>query len=392
MSLSWVVQKSIIGVEKTQTLLILKLNILRYFLCALKHQTHHNTQLTFKILQTKIRSLIQKKKTVLVICLLWLSSIIFSLPSISYTTYKLEYNSESNTTLIVCYMDRSSLVYKSYFTSFYFMFIFIPSIIMSVVYLIIIRKLKKLNKFVFSSESVITRRRFNSGHNSVRLSGDESANKNSYSMKDKYFADKEQELKIKMYNENKEEICELGNAISKRSTNSKSINNDENSNTNNNVSNALKISEKPLFVSGMSLNDMHDLKYHNRNSKVKFNMESRTKSVVAKRKLTITLCLISIAFFFCQLPIRCFQIFNIFYEFESSNVEENDYIKFKILNIIFLFTKLLYFLHGMSNPIIYNLMSTKFRKSFKRVIFCRIFLGHMFKKRREPKFSSPLFD
>jgi hypothetical protein len=124
------------------------------------------------------------------------------------------------------------------------------------------------------------------------------------------------------------------------------------------------------------------------NSRPNFNR----KSVINKRKLTITLCLISIAFFFCQLPIRFFQIFNIFYEFESLGVEEHDYNKFKIINIIFLSTKLLYFLHGMSNPLVYNLMSTKFRNSFKKVIFCRIAFNLILKNNTQPKLVSPLFD
>ena len=50
---------------------------------------------------------------------------------------------------------------------------------------------------------------------------------------------------------------------------------------------------------------------------------------------------------------------------------ENDIWRFKVMNAIFLFTKFLYFLHGMSNPIIYNLMSTKFNRSFRNVVLCK---------------------
>lgn len=94
-------------------------------------------------------------------------------------------------------------------------------------------------------------------------------------------------------------------------------------------------------------------------------------NLVAKRKQTITLCLISLAFFFCQIPIRLFQIFNTFYVFPET--DEDKHTKFKYLNALFLVSKMLYFLHGTSNPIIYNLMSTKFSKSFKSVIFCKSF-------------------
>lgn len=95
-------------------------------------------------------------------------------------------------------------------------------------------------------------------------------------------------------------------------------------------------------------------------------------SLILKRKQTITICLVSLAFYFCQIPLKMFQLFNIFYKFEKTSFE-NDMVRFKIMNMIFLTTKFLYFLHGMSNPIIYNLMSTKFRHSFRNVILCKHF-------------------
>lgn len=97
---------------------------------------------------------------------------------------------------------------------------------------------------------------------------------------------------------------------------------------------------------------------------------SNSNNLIAKRKQTITLCLVSLTFFFCQIPVKIFQIFNSFYQFESVS-EEYDVMIFKRMNIIFLLSKLLYYLHSMSNPIIYNLMSTKFNRSFKNVIFCK---------------------
>ncbi|CAF1055440.1 unnamed protein product [Brachionus calyciflorus] len=98
---------------------------------------------------------------------------------------------------------------------------------------------------------------------------------------------------------------------------------------------------------------------------------SSTSYLIAKRKQTITICLISLAFFFCQIPLKIFQLFNFFYKFESTTIEK-DLIRFRIMNFIFLTTKFLYFLHGMSNPIIYNLMSTKFRRSFRKAVLCKL--------------------
>ena len=314
------------------------------------------------------------------IMLVWLSSVCFSLPSITYTIYKVEYNIETNLTLTLCYMDRTSLFYKVYFTSFYFTFIFIPTLVVSVVYLIIIKKLKRLNKFVYSSEAYLARNRFRSCTISKKSSKEDEAPEHFYNLKEINENNCEQ---IETYDDNKAKasVCVYKTVRS-------------NKRRNDSARNSLKSKDIDIVLLGdsiASVNGSLRRKSFNHSSKINPYSKSR-KSVINKRKLTITLCLISIAFFFCQLPIRCFQIFNIFYEFESLGVEEHDYIRFKIINIIFLFTKLLYFLHGMSNPIIYNLMSTKFRKAFKKVIFCRTVFNRIFKKQNDPKFASPLFD
>ena len=49
--------------------------------------------------------------------------------------------------------------------------------------------------------------------------------------------------------------------------------------------------------------------------------------------------------------------------------------RFKILNIIFLTAKLIYCFHSMSNPIIYNLMSSKFSRSYRKVLLCKSLSG-----------------
>lgn len=311
------------------------------------------------------------------IILAWLSSIIISFPSISYTTYKLEYNIDTNLTITICYMDRHSLFYKAYFTSFYFTFIFIPAFIIIFIYVIIIRKLKTLNKFVYNSDASVTKKFRRNGESSRKFTRDEDIPENSYSLKNL------QETLVRENDSNKEKL-HYSRCESKSSNSIKSNNNNNSHEANFSTQNSINARQSEGSMYG-------SIRLKGSNSIMRPNFNSK-KSIITKRKLTITLCLISIAFFFCQLPIRGFQIFNIFYEFESLGVEEHDYIKFKIINIIFLFTKLLYFLHGMSNPIIYNLMSTKFRKSFKKVIFCRIAFNHILKRNTQPKLESPLFD
>lgn len=244
------------------------------------------------------------------------------------------FDNSSNTTISYsyCFYNRTSLYSKIYIGSFTSMFIFIPTIVLCAAYLIIIRKLKELNKsFLHSNDEKAI-----GGHN----------------------FGKPTEMSVNtVYTKNK--------ATKKKGKNTNSLNR----------LNAIRYkSQRPLVKSiNHEMNEFSENK--SSNSLLNYNCKKspdsfRANRFMAKRKQTTTICLISLAFFFCQIPVRLFQIFNTFYEFESSN-SDYDVYKFKILNIIFLSSKLLYYLHGMSNPIIYNLMSTKFSRSFKNVIFCK---------------------
>lgn len=82
-----------------------------------------------------------------------------------------------------------------------------------------------------------------------------------------------------------------------------------------------------------------------------------------KRRQTISICFVSLIFFFCVIPIKLFQILK--FMIDIDNLE--------ITHTIFLISKLLFYTHIMSNPIVYNLMSTKFSRSFKNVLFCKKF-------------------
>lgn len=104
-----------------------------------------------------------------------------------------------------------------------------------------------------------------------------------------------------------------------------------------------------------------------------------TKNLIRKRRQTIILCTVTMTFFFCQIPIKIFQIFNTFYEWSAS-----DDSQFKMLNIIFLTTKLIYCFHPMSNPIIYNLMSSKFSRSYRKVLLCKSLSGSYSMKEKQP--------
>ncbi|CAF0929624.1 unnamed protein product [Brachionus calyciflorus] len=220
-----------------------------------------------------MNTLMSKKLSIIVLVMLWIISIIFSSPFIFNTVYRTDV--AQNSSVSYCYNDRSYLFPKIYSSIFISVFVFIPSIILSIVYISLIHKIKSLNRCHLLARQLNVQKK-----------------KRQYSS-----------------------IIQL---------------------------NFFSVSKRPVSYD----------------------------SLVVKRKQTITICLVSLAFFFCQIPIKIFQLFNVFYKFEKNDLE-SDILRFKVLNTIFLITKFLYFLHGMSNPIIYNLMSTKFNRSFRNVVLCK---------------------
>jgi hypothetical protein len=95
------------------------------------------------------------------------------------------------------------------------------------------------------------------------------------------------------------------------------------------------------------------------------NDENDSKSNVRKLSFTIIL---TIVFFCCQLPIRIFICWanwkNNFSPIlmDEHDIESREY--FYLTDFISRSTTLIYFLHCVSNPIIYNALSVKFRNAF----------------------------
>lgn len=92
----------------------------------------------------------------------------------------------------------------------------------------------------------------------------------------------------------------------------------------------------------------------------------------SKFNFTIVISFVTLAFFCCQLPCRIFLFWSYLTHYFAppplinSNGEEPIAVKNDLfmINLIANLTKFIYFLHCISNPIIYNLLSIKFRKAF----------------------------
>ena len=82
------------------------------------------------------------------------------------------------------------------------------------------------------------------------------------------------------------------------------------------------------------------------------------------------LIIVTIVFFCCQIPVRLFLCWSYMVHHFSPIILENnsetevDESYIFLINLISQITSLIYFLHCISNSIIYNILSAKFRKAF----------------------------
>jgi len=100
----------------------------------------------------------------------------------------------------------------------------------------------------------------------------------------------------------------------------------------------------------------------------------RTPSIVTvnqkngnKTKNTIIISIVTVVFYCCQLPARLFLCWSYLNDSMVINFEEQSFETFYFFNLLSHIVTLIYFLHSVSNPIIYNLLSSKFRKAFMSV-------------------------
>ena len=191
-----------------------------------------------------------KKISIAVIILIWLVSILFSSPFIYYTTYHIDVSNNVS----YCYNDRTSMFLNMYSSTFISVFVFIPSVILSIVYVALIRRIKQINKCQILN---LKENNYYNCYKMKRLSNDSF---NSVSTSNF--------LPIKFLLKNKETCT------------------------------------KDFYFKISSIRSSNDTR----------KKSLYSNNLVTKRKQTITICLVSLAFFFCQIPIKIFQIFNVFYD------------------------------------------------------------------------------
>ncbi|CAM1329834.1 Ethr (predicted) [Pycnogonum litorale] len=88
-------------------------------------------------------------------------------------------------------------------------------------------------------------------------------------------------------------------------------------------------------------------------------------SVLARKQVITMLVAVVVCFFLCLAPLRAFQIWVIVVELEDLKK-----VGFQVYYNILYFCRIMYYINSAVNPVLYNVMSSKFRKAFRSQLAC----------------------
>lgn len=304
---------------------------------------------------------------------IWLVAFIVSSPFVFMTEY--------SPIVEQCWLNLSKikLLYVLFFN---IILIFIPTIGLAFLYIYIIINLKKHYSF-FSSSSKQTGLRIHS-KNSIRLRSNIEKNlvgKLSLSEIEKLKCQNDEKIgenknpKMKksvfVWNKKRSRSCSFcfsgtKNNYQCRCTKSEDLN----LKSSNSIKSECELNK--CIYSSKPISSNHLIVNKNQSIKSKYSSYN-------KINFTIVISLITLIFFCCQLPIRIFILWSNFRQYYSpplfiNNSATND---INLITIISDITTTIYFFHCISNPIIYNLLSAKFRRAFltlgitKNTFLCR---------------------
>ena len=231
----------------------------------------------------------------------------------------------------VCQLNMT-LMHLIYIIALNVLFIFLPTIGLLILYIIIIIKIKKQIMFI-----TIT-----------------------YTLKEN--------VSIKI----RKPCSSAGNhrTSSTRSTKSTAR---SNATINSNVDTKMEYDEKENSCRASIIRRSTAISNYNTNMINRYNRQISNKrefknNTINKFKFTIIISSITIVFFCFQLPVRVFLCWSYLNHYLLTFVWNQDLIiddsNINIISLVSHITSLIYFLHCISNPIIYNVVSNKFRKAF----------------------------
>ncbi len=321
----------------------------------------------------KVKEIFSSKISKIVIVATWVFSILLSLPMIKITEF-LPY-SDKNQTVNQCYLAITK-PYYIYMISYTSIIIFVPTVFLAFLYMKIILILRisyrvNLNELSTPKMRGLLMKPIVKNEKIAEKSGfsDSFSNKSDFQVKN----DPKSLMETKA--ENKSRFYKYPNRLKKDKLNSIKMQ-------------KISIKSEPDFsctslTNSQKFNSIKSktLSFHNisvtRDNYLK--KLSQLRAFKNRKRFTITILFMTIAFFCCQLPIRIFILWSFSYQLRqiSNDVNGHPEINYELINMISFIARLIYFLHGISNPLIYNISSSKFRRAFLS-LFC---LSKRFKKK-----------
>lgn len=366
----------------------------------------------------------------LAILFIWIISMSFTVPILLMSKY------DENDRQCILIIQQCGLICFIYIVIYTSVIIFIPTISLSILYIMIIYKLKVHYKTKLNENIYLGKDKFLCAPSTVTLTSQqpqvtqlteftdlnynnkpsnlakktfqlESPNHKKFA-KIKLFKSKTNVKKSKYHINFNDRSCVMSNNDEKVAFNSEfgvKINktNHNNNNTNNVIhkndsENSLK-RKNSLERRHSSLVSLTNSIPNTKNNKVTrstatsgkgFNNINAQSSRNDRKHFTMAILTVTIAFFCCQLPLRIFILWSSNFHLHHDNIDSplpsfnnetrgciqhsntsssiasssNASIDYELVNSISFIARLIYFLHGISNPIIYNISSSKFRRAF----------------------------
>lgn len=293
------------------------------------------------------------RNSIFTIVSIWLLASIVSSPFIFMTEY--------SSVVEQCWLNLSEIK-LFYIFLFNIIFIFLPTIALGFLYIYIIINLRKHNRLFSISNGQMGLRihlrssiplRSNKYEKCLNLSVSEIEKlKYAQSLKEnKELKSKEIKKPLHLWNKKRSRSCSFCFSGSKNNYECRCTKSQEIFLKNSNSSKSFTMG-KPTNSKNLGFGKIKRLKPR--------------YSAYNKINFTVVISLITLIFFCCQLPIRIFILWSNFKQFYSppmfiNNLASND---INLINIISNLTTSIYFFHCISNPIIYNLLSAKFRRAF----------------------------
>ena len=272
-----------------------------------------------------------KKNTLGLLCSIWLIGLAVSIPLWLMT----EYTQHAESTECMLHIDFRNLVYLSFLNG---LFIFLPTIGLFILYMCIVVHLKDDRVLNNIKKPVITLNSMPLALNSHK----QNSRKPSTHADDKYPASI---IPLEKYN-----FLSISHSSNEKNACHTHLNNSS-------VESNLFTCENNYLLSCSNAKKPNDSIIRYRALKLK------------NSNYTIIILFVTLFFYCFQLPLRIFLMwsysksyaFNFDTDRTGSDYTENYIDK---VNFVSNSVKLIYFLHCISNPIIYNIISTKFRKAF----------------------------